>query len=258
MNIRCVWWSSLAQGVLSRLPQFVSAYDTARAIPRVGSCLTQTAVRTTTLCVNLPHSVVHSKSSAGYYAAINMHASCSEFQKQSPKNLPRGFVLYRVFDMVPCTMVFLFLFFVSVIVYDMVIRHEYVYSRSAAGTLTSGLQKVGHPRLHGRLHAAGARPLPPPHAHAVPVPPPDVGGTPVTLNLVPHGQTHIGPVARVRAPPIAYSCASVVHIEVHDEVVPPAGEQHVGASILHEALCGIYFTDTDPCKILIHSWCDLR
>ena len=246
MNIRCVWWSSLAQCVLSRLPQFVSAYDTARAIPRVGSCLTQKAVRTTTLCVNLPHSVVHSKTSAAYYAAINMHASCAELKKQSPRSLPRSFVA------------FLFLFFESVIVYDMVIRYEYVYPRCAAGALTCGLQKVGQARLHAGLHAAGASPLPPPHAHAVPVPPPDVGGTPVTLNLVPHGQTHIGPVAGVRAPPIAYSCASVVHIEVHDEVVPPAGEQHVGASILHEALCGIYFTDTDPCKILIHSWCDLR
>ena len=82
----CVVVESLSMCAVSS-PTFCSARDKTHGIQRVGNCLTQKELETTTLCVNLPHSVVHSKTSADYYAAINTHASCAEFQKTKPEKL---------------------------------------------------------------------------------------------------------------------------------------------------------------------------
>ena len=90
------------------------------------------------------------------------------------------------------------------------------------------------------LHAASARPLSPALTEAVTAPAPAVGGTPITLDFVPDGLAHVRPRSRACQPPGTDALLRVEHVEVHYLVVPPMAERDVGASILREALRGIY------------------
>ena len=83
----CVVVESLSMCAVSS-PTFCSARDKTHGIQRVGNCLTQKELETTTLCVNLPHSVVRSKNIAPpTMPRCNRHANCSEFRKTKPEKL---------------------------------------------------------------------------------------------------------------------------------------------------------------------------
>ena len=178
-----------------------------------------------------------------------MLATCTDLKK-SPREAYLGALLQTV---------------ESVIVYDMVLIFTAVYpirihlpslsEKVSLRTLTPNLTVGGS---SAGLHAGSASPLSPLLTKAVTAPSPAVRGKLITPYFAPDGLSHVRPRSRGRPPPGTDSLLCVEHIEVHYLVVPPIAEEDVGASILHAALRGIYIIDTDPCKILVHSWCDLR